>query len=83
MESVTLEIEGMHCDGCAQTIHAVVSTLSGVQGVDTSFDEGRARILYDPGSIDAQRLTGVIRRLGFNVTGQVPSNSVASKANKP
>ncbi len=83
MKSVTLKIEGMHCDGCAQTIHAVVETLPGVQGVDASFGEGRARILYDPESIDADRLADAIRRIGFNVAGQIPSNPVASKGNKP
>lgn len=83
MESVTLKIEGMHCAGCAQTIQAVVETLAGVQGVDASFDKGHARILYEPASIDAERLADAIRRLGFEVAGQIPSNPVAAKGNKP
>lgn len=82
MKNVTFSIEGMHCDGCAQTICAVVSSRAGVQAVDASFDEGRARVLYDPQSIDDDTLTDAIQQLGFRVTSRTSTGSEPSTLRK-
>ena len=67
MKSTTFTIEGMHCDGCAQTIKALISTEPGVQAAEVSFKDGEARILYDPQVIGEDRIAGVIEKAGYRV----------------
>ena len=70
MHSVTLKVEGMHCDGCAATIQALIERIAGVRKAAVSFGDGEARVLYDPGSVDAAQLTAAIEKSGFRVTGR-------------
>ena len=70
MKSVTLRIEGMHCDGCAQTIKSVVSTEPGVKAADVSFKKGEARLLYDPQTTTEDRLVAAVEIPGYRVTGR-------------
>ena len=67
MKTVTLKIEGMHCDGCASTIKALIERQSGVQMVTVSFSEREARILYDPHVIGEDRLVAVVQQASFRV----------------
>lgn len=72
MNSLTLRIEGMHCDGCAETIKAVVEREPGVRAAAVSFKNGEARILYDPQATSAERLVATVGRLGYRITGRLP-----------
>ncbi len=70
MKTVTFRIEGMHCGGCADTIKTLVEKQPGVQMAMVSFDEGQARVLYDPRSIGEERLVTVVEEPGFRVVGR-------------
>lgn len=70
MNTVTLQIEGMHCDGCAATIKAVVEREPGVKAATVTFKDNEARILYDPQATSAGRLVAAVGRLGYRVTGR-------------
>jgi copper chaperone len=70
MNSVTLKLEGMHCDGCAATIQALIERNDGVRKAAVSFSDGEARVLYDPKVIAEDHLTMVIEKSGFRVTGR-------------
>ena len=70
MKSVTLKIEGMHCNGCANTIRALVEREPGVQMATVSFDAGEARILYDAQTVAEDRLIAVVQTPGFRVVGR-------------
>ena len=70
MKTATLKIEGMNCNGCANTIKALVEKQPGVQMATVSFDEGQARILYDPREIGEDRLVAVVQQPGFRVVGR-------------
>lgn len=67
MNTATFSIEGMHCEGCAQIIEALVSAEAGVHAAEASFRDSQARILFDPRSIDKARLVEAIERGGFRV----------------
>jgi copper chaperone CopZ len=69
VKSLTLQIEGMHCDGCAATIQALVEREAGVKAVSVLFKTSEARI-YDPAATSEDRLVAAIERLGFRVTGR-------------
>lgn len=65
MKTTILTIEGMHCDGCARTIEALLSRVEGVRKAEASFDEGRARVLHDPASAPDAELVTAISKGGF------------------
>ena len=67
MKSVTLRVEGLRCDGCAERVRTRVSAQPGVKNTDVSFEQGQARVLYDPQATDEDRLVGVIQELGYRV----------------
>ena len=70
MHSVTLKVEGMHCNGCAATIQALIERNGGVRKAAVSFSDGEARVLYDPQSVTEEQLTATIEEGGFRVTGR-------------
>ncbi len=47
-QTVTLAVEGMHCEGCAEKLKACLGELIGVRAAAVSFAAREARILYDP-----------------------------------
>jgi len=70
MKTALLQIEGMHCNGCAESIRSVVERQPGVQAAEVSYDRSQARILYDPDAIPEQRIVVTVQKLGYRVTQQ-------------
>ena len=73
MKSVTLKVEGMRCNGCVETIRSLVSAQPGVHGAEVSLTDARARVLYDPKSIDEDRLIETIQKPGYRVVDRSAS----------
>lgn len=67
MKTTELALDGMHCDGCARTVEAVVGRVPGVRRVEVSFADRRALILHDPEAAPAAELLGAVRKAGFAV----------------
>ena len=67
MKTLVVTIEGMHCDGCAETIKALLEVEAGVKASTVSFKEGSARVLYDPAVIDERKLVAAIEKGGYKV----------------
>jgi len=65
VKTANFKIDGMHCEGCAQTIKSLVATVPGVRAADVSFKDGQACILYDPHSTTEAQLARTIERGGF------------------
>lgn len=70
MNTVTFKVEGMHCDGCASNIQAVLGRSAGVQKATASFKEGQARVLYDAKTITEDELAAIIEKAGYRVVGR-------------
>lgn len=70
VKTATLKIDGMHCDGCARTIEALVSTEPGVRKATVSFETREARILFDPQVRNEDQLAAAIRKAGYSVASQ-------------
>jgi copper chaperone CopZ len=60
----------MHCDGCARTIEALVSTEPGVRKATVSFKSQEARILFDPRVRTEAQLAATIRKAGYSIANQ-------------
>jgi len=70
MKTVIFKIEGMNCDACANTIKSLVEKEHGVRMATVSFDDGQARVLYDPQSVGEAHLIATIQKPGFRVVSQ-------------
>jgi copper chaperone CopZ len=70
VKTATFRIDGMHCDGCARTIEALVSTEPGVRKATVSFKAREARILFDPQVGNEDQLAAAIRKAGYSVASQ-------------
>ncbi|MBA7481508.1 hypothetical protein ES707_16982 [subsurface metagenome] len=77
MRTTIFKIEGMNCDGCAETIQILIERESGVRMTSVSFNERAARVLYDPQSVQESRLIDLIQKRGFRVISrhEAPSDS--------
>ncbi|MPZ32998.1 MAG: MerR family transcriptional regulator [Rhodospirillales bacterium] len=70
VKTANFKIDGMHCDGCARTIEALVSMEPGVRKATVSFKAREARILFDPLALNEDQLAAAIRKAGYSVAGQ-------------
>jgi copper chaperone len=70
VKSVTLKIAGMHCDGCAATLKALLEREPGVKTAAVAFSSGEARILYDPTAVNEDRLVATVQRPGYRVVAR-------------
>lgn len=67
MKRMIAAIEGMHCEGCAETIKALLSLEAGVEAVSVSYRESRAQVSYDPAAVDPAKLVAAIEKCGYKV----------------
>jgi copper chaperone CopZ len=70
MKTAIFKIEGMNCDACANTIKSLVEKEAGVRMASVSFSERQARVLYDPQSVQEDRLVDTIQKPGFRVVAR-------------
>lgn len=73
MKSLTIKVEGMSCNGCAERIRSSVAAQPGVRTAVVSFDQGQARVLYDPRAVDENHLVDAVQKLGFRVVSRAAS----------
>jgi Cu+-exporting ATPase len=67
VETTTLRIEGMHCDGCAARIERVLARLPGVHEASVSFPAGRAEVRHNP-RLASGELVRAIERAGYRAS---------------
>jgi copper chaperone len=65
METVELKVEGMDCQGCVKSVTRMLSGIAGVDKVDVSLEEGRARVTYDPAKAGRAEFKRAIERAGY------------------
>jgi copper chaperone len=65
MENVELKIEGMDCQGCVKSVTRMLSGLPGVEKVDVSLEEGKARVSYDPARSAVADMKKAVERAGY------------------
>lgn len=67
METVTLQISGMACGGCANTVTQALQVLPGVVEVEVSHSEAKAEIRFDPALVQLGQLKSAVERAGYKV----------------
>ncbi len=66
MKKLTLKIDGMNCDGCAERITTVLEKEPGVRQAQVSFSEGVGDIAYNDHVVREDRIFEVINKAGFS-----------------
>lgn len=67
MESIDLSIQGMHCEGCAKTVEALLKSERGVKSATISYAKGVARVMFDPTLVDLSTLVKAVEKAGYRV----------------
>ncbi|AXK38272.1 heavy-metal-associated domain-containing protein [Crenobacter cavernae] len=69
MEKVVLNVAGMSCGGCADSVKAALLALPGVRSVEVGLAEGRVIVERDAGQPAIEALAEAVSDAGFDVIG--------------
>lgn len=67
MEQSTLQIGGMTCQGCVNSVTRVLQALPGVENVEVSLERNEARLRYDPARVRPEAFRQAVEQAGFEV----------------
>ncbi|MEW5943908.1 MAG: heavy-metal-associated domain-containing protein [Pseudomonadota bacterium] len=67
MKTVTLNVIGMTCMGCARSVRNALEQIPGVAGVDIALDQGKVAVTFDPAKIEGAGLREAIEDAGYEV----------------
>jgi copper chaperone len=65
METVEFKVDGMDCQGCVKSVTRMLSSLPGVEKVDVSLEEAKARVSYDPAKSALADMKKAVERAGY------------------
>lgn len=66
-EAVSLDVTGMDCVNCANSIKTYLEKLNGIHNVDVNFTSEVANVSYNPNVIGVKEIVSDIRKLGYDV----------------
>ena len=66
METLTLNISGMACDGCVSKVVTALENVNGVAMVQVSLEHGNATVTYDARSTNPDDLFAAVDDAGFD-----------------
>lgn len=66
MESTTIKIGGMSCQGCVKNITGVLSALPGVASAEISLEANEGKVNFDPAQVSRDALVAAIEDAGFD-----------------
>ena len=67
METTTLKIDGMTCQGCVASVTRVLKAVNGVSDAQVSLEANEARVTYDAGKTSLLTLSQAIEDAGYDV----------------
>ena len=71
-EQITLDLLGMTCTNCSNTIQRQLNKVEGVQEAAVNFASEKASVTYFPDLVGRDDLVAVVRRAGFEVIEAAP-----------
>lgn len=71
-----LNVTGMHCASCAQTIEKALREHRGVKEANVNFATEKAYIVYDPNLIGKKELTETVRSTGYDAHSETKETIV-------
>ncbi|ARJ23294.1 copper chaperone CopZ [Bacillus sp. ISL-8] len=67
MEQLTLQVEGMSCGHCVNSIESNVKELNGVEQVKVQLAEGTVEVTIDSSVVTLKDIVAVIEDQGYDV----------------
>lgn len=74
MENITLNVTGMKCGGCENSVKTALQALDGVTEVAASHKEKTVTVAFDGDKVGVEQIKQVISSNGFQVTVQSPTH---------
>ena len=68
MRHIVLNISGMTCSGCTNSVKKVLMALPGVTEADVSLEHGNVSVTYDPAKSGPEDFKAAIDSAGFEVS---------------
>ena len=68
---VTLNVEGMTCEGCENAVKAGVESLPGIESVESSHEEAWTKVRFDKSLTSMEEVSAKITDTGYEVKGEV------------
>lgn len=68
IETLTLKVYGMTCEGCETSVINAVSELAGVQDVEVNRPLEQAVVIYDDEVLDKIQIIDAVEGAGFSTT---------------
>ncbi len=65
MKTVRLNIEGMSCGHCQQTVEKALRNQSGVRSATVHLQEGAAEVEFDPAAVSPEQLAAAVTEEGY------------------
>jgi len=65
VSSQTIQVRGMSCDHCSQTIHRALKAMPGISKVSVSLEKGEVVIDFDDTQTNTQTISAKIVKIGF------------------
>lgn len=67
MTTKTLNVQGMSCSHCVQTIERALKGIAGVSAVHVDLAKGTVTVTYDEASVGEAKLKEAIEEAGYDV----------------
>ncbi|MCT1904462.1 copper chaperone CopZ [Oceanobacillus sp. FSL W8-0428] len=67
MENITLNVQGMSCGHCVNSIEGNVGELDGVESVKVHLEDGKVDVTYNADKVELKDITEVIEEQGYDV----------------
>jgi len=68
LETIQLNISGMHCAGCAAGIEATLKMMDGIKEASVNFATSKGIFTFDPTKITKQQIVDKIKELGYDAS---------------
>ncbi|WP_339183955.1 copper chaperone CopZ [Oceanobacillus sp. FSL W7-1293] len=67
MENKTLNVQGMSCGHCVNSIEGNVGELDGVESVKVHLEDGKVDVTFHANKVNLKEITEVIEEQGYDV----------------
>ncbi|HSV13624.1 MAG TPA: cation transporter [Tepidisphaeraceae bacterium] len=68
-QTATINIQGMTCQHCTQSVQRAVSSLPGVSAVNVDLAKNAATVTFNPASVTVGKVMQTIQQAGFTPVG--------------
>jgi copper chaperone len=69
METTTLIVQGMTCEGCVSSVKRALEGIPGVKAARPSLENGSVAVDYDPAQTGPSNFRSSVEAAGFEVLG--------------